>query len=68
MTVLDQKLVKDKVPYLTGNKYSLADIVIYNELSMFMKLQNFTWDGRDMEPYPNLNKWAAKMQAMPTMS
>ena len=62
MRVLDQALVKQKHPFLTGDKYSLADIIIYNELSMFMKLRNFTWEGREMLEFPNLAKWASKVK------
>ena len=46
----------------------MADIVIYNELSMFMKLQNYTWEGRDMAEFPNLGKWATKIQGLAPVS
>lgn len=38
MRTLDSMLIKNKLSYLSGEKISLADIVIYNELSMFMHL------------------------------
>ena len=62
MTKLDDAIVKQKQPYLCGSDQSIADIIVYNELSMYMKIKNYTWEGREMNDYPNLNKWAEKMR------
>ena len=57
--VLDSSLVAKKNTYLAGSTISLADIIIYNELSMFFKLYNKNWTGPEMAEYPNLSKWAS---------
>ena len=53
---LDQKLVDYE--YLCGNKLTIADIIVFNELSLFVELNPDKGIGSaDMEAYPNLVKW-----------
>jgi len=52
---LDLKLVEHT--FLCGEKITIGDIVVFNELSLFMELNDYTPDHEEMAPYPNLMKW-----------
>ena len=52
---LDLKLVEHT--FLCGEKITIADMVVFNELSLFMELNNYGVDHEEMVPYPNLMKW-----------
>lgn len=53
---LDMKLVEHS--YLCGEKMTIADIIVFNELSMFVELNpDKNMDSAEMSAYPNLVKW-----------
>lgn len=44
--------------YLCGEKMTIADIIVFNELSMFVELNpDKNMDSAEMSAYPNLVKW-----------
>ncbi len=47
--VIDQRL--SQVPYLAGERYSIADISVYPWL------RAYKWQGQDIEEWPNLKRW-----------
>ena len=53
---LDMKLVEHA--FLCGEKMTIADIIVFNELSMFVELNSDkNMDSAEMSAYPNLIKW-----------
>ena len=52
---LDLKLVEHT--YLCGEKLTIGDIVVFNELSLFMQLNELNPEHEDLAAYPNLMKW-----------
>jgi len=54
---LDMKLVEHT--YLCGEKLTMADIIVFNELSLFMELnsEDKGIDSAEMAVFPNLVKW-----------
>ena len=56
---LDKKL--DKQTYLCGDKMTIGDIVVYNELIMFNALLDISTYGAEYSPYNNLAKWMQTM-------
>lgn len=56
LKALDLKLVEHS--YMCGEKLTVADIIIFNELSMFAALNGINFDSPDnTAEYPNLVKW-----------
>lgn len=45
---------------MCGEHLTLADIIIYNELSMFLELTKQKWTSPDMKELPNLVRWATE--------
>ena len=44
--------------YLCGDKLTIADIIVFNELSMFVELNpDKGINSAEMDAYPNLQKW-----------
>ena len=52
---LDLKLVEHQ--FLCGDKLTLADIIVFNEISLFIELNELDIDSADLAQYPNLVKW-----------
>lgn len=53
---LDMKLVEHN--FLCGEKLTMADIIVFNELSMFVELNpDKNMDSEEMKAFPNLCKW-----------
>ena len=43
--------------YLCGNKMTMGDIIVFNELSQFMELVGMNPTGQELAAYPFLSKW-----------
>ena len=52
---LDQKLVEN--PFLCGDRITLGDVIVYNEISMFLQLADLTPTSSELSSFPNLVKW-----------
>mgnify|MGYP003929737091 CR=1 FL=1 len=59
MKILDLRLVD--APWLCGARISIGDIIVFNDLSMFMSLANFNDKSPEMAEHVNLMKWYKKM-------
>lgn len=45
-------------PYLCGDKLTIADIIVFNELSLFVELnEDKNIESPEMANFPNLVKW-----------
>jgi glutathione S-transferase len=55
LKALDFKLVENA--YLCGNKLTLGDLVVFNDLAMYMELKGYTIESKELGEYPNLTKW-----------
>lgn len=55
LKILDKRLVA--VPFLCGNKMTIADIIVWNEISQFMELIDMATKELENEDLLNLNKW-----------
>ena len=55
LVALDKKLVETM--YLCGNKMTMGDIIVYNELSQFMELVGINPTSQELAAYPFLSKW-----------
>ena len=53
--MLDQRLVES--PYLCRDKITLGDIIIFNELSLFMELCDLNPQSPELSEHMNLVKW-----------
>lgn len=53
--MLDQRLVES--PYLCGDKITLGDVIIFNELSLFMELCDLNPQSAELSEHINLIKW-----------
>ena len=49
MKTIDKMLFKSKSNYLTGNTITLADLLIYNEFSLFLALHNMEWEDPEID-------------------
>ena len=57
--------------YLCGDKCSLGDILVYNELTLFLAVTDMKWtrpageEGQDVSEFEHLCKWgSSRMQAL----
>ncbi len=55
LKTLDMKLIENQ--FLCGNRITLGDVIVYNEVSMFMALTDKTAQSSEFSKYPNLVKW-----------
>jgi glutathionyl-hydroquinone reductase len=59
MMYLDQLLVnrKSDSSFLISERVTLADIVIFNEINMFLHLNEYQMDSEDLKQMPTLSRW-----------
>lgn len=51
-------------PFLCGSQMTIADIICFNDISMYMELCSITPKSAEISQYPNLVKWlTVKMQS-----
>ena len=55
LPIFDQKFFNS--PYLCGNKIRLDDVIIFNELSLFMELCDLNPQSAELSEHINLVKW-----------
>jgi|TARA_B110001450_G_scaffold62479_1_gene59261 glutathione S-transferase len=66
LKILDLRLVD--APWLCGARMTIGDIIVFNDLSMFMNLCDYTPSTQDMSEHQNLMKWFKKMQKEPEIA
>jgi glutathione S-transferase len=59
LKILDLRLVDNT--WLCGARMTIGDIIVYNDLSMFMNLCDYTPSSSEMSEHTNLMKWCKKM-------
>jgi len=59
LQAIEKIFLKDS-PYLAGDQVTIADISAFSELYQ-LELVNYDWRSR----YPNINKWANRIQSLP---
>lgn len=47
--------------FLCGEKISLADIVIFNEITLYMEIMVLDYESQEIKERTNLVKWLKKM-------
>lgn len=55
LRALDAKIADHS--FMCGEKLTFGDIVIFNDLSLFMELMELTPESEDMQEFENLMKW-----------
>ena len=55
LKVLDLRLVD--TPFLCGQWMTVGDVIVFNDISMYLELCNLTPDSGEMAQSPNLVKW-----------
>lgn len=60
-SVLDSHLADNKVDYLVGNKFSIADIAHWGWISAA------GWAGIDIDAFPHLKAWEERLWARPSL-
>ena len=58
LKTLDQRLVEN--PNLCGGRITIGDIIVFNELSLFLELNGLTVKSPEFQGMPNLTKWFEK--------
>ena len=53
---LDDRLNTEQ-SFLCGEKLSLADIVIFNEVTLYMEIMGFNTESEEIQDRANLVKW-----------
>ena len=53
---LDDRLNTEQ-SFLCGEKLSLADIVIFNEVTLYMEIMGFNTESEEIQDIANLVKW-----------
>jgi len=52
---LDGRLVESS--FLCGEDMTIADIIVFNDMSLYMELMGVNIDSKDIETRPNLQRW-----------
>ena len=52
---LDSRLVKSS--FLCGEDMTIADIIVFNDMSLYMELRGVNLDSKELERLPNLSRW-----------
>ena len=42
---------------MCGNKLTLGDLVVFNDLAMYIELKGYSLESQELAEYPNLIKW-----------
>ena len=66
LKILDLRLVD--APWLCGARMTIGDIIVFNDLSMFMHLCDLDPSHSEMAEHQNLMKWFKKMQKEPEIN
>ena len=66
LKILDFRLV-DNI-WLCGAKMTIGDIIVFNDLSMFMQLNDLNPQSAEMAEHTNLMKWYKKMGREPEIA
>ncbi len=67
MKALDAKLNESE--FVCGDRISIADIIIYNDISQYMAMCFYELDSPEIANYPNLVKWITnKMKLYPLLN
>ena len=66
LAALESKLIAQ--PYLCGKSMTIGDIVVFNEISMFMEMCDLKPSDAEIKAFPSLSKWlTGKMFSDPVL-
>lgn len=66
LSVIDMRLVDG--PFLCGSWMTVADVIVFNDISMYMELCGLTPKSSELSQYTNLLKWfSVKMLSNPVI-
>ena len=66
LPAIEKRLLEQ--PYLCGSKMTIGDIVVFNELSMFLEINDWKPNEDELREFPSLQKWlTGKMYADPVL-
>ena len=52
---LDLRLVESS--FLCGEDMTIADIIVFNDISLYMELMGVNLESKELERLPNLSRW-----------